>query len=92
MLYIFTSVENNPGLIFFPRLDGLYLLHNQLKQTKMKTLARNLNLIIATLCLITAATGFFGSILLLRPFQGIFFGAFTVIAIGILKITREETH
>jgi len=58
----------------------------------MKTLARNLNLIIATLCLIIAATGFFGSILLLRPFQGIFFGILTLIAISILRITRAETN
>jgi len=89
MLYIFTSVENNPGLIFFPGLDELYLLHNQLKQTKMKTLSL-INFYISLFCMLVSAGGFFGAILSGHLFQGVFFGFLTVIAIGILRITIEE--
>jgi hypothetical protein len=91
MLYIFTPAENNHGLIFFPGLDGLYLLHNQLKQKTMKTLAFRINLVIATLCMLVSAAGFFGAILTGHLFQGVFFGFLTVIAIGILKLTIEES-
>jgi hypothetical protein len=58
----------------------------------MKTLTLKINLFLATLCLLTSAVGFFGSLFVGHLFQAIIFGVFTVLAIAMLKLTTQETE
>jgi len=79
------------GIIFFPGLIELYLLHNQLKQTPMKTLAVSLNRITVALLVLASAILFFATVIQMSSLASmVITGFITVLSIGIANITFSE--